>query len=118
MADEKTPKPRIELEEKDERPEQGGAPQAAPEGTGAGDAVRTGANCVSAWVKRTFPGHEKAFWGGVIGLVAAVVFFAIGPWRTLVIAVLVVAGVAVGQVLDGDPKIVNTLRHIFIRNNQ
>ena len=30
----------------------------------------------------------------------------------------VVVGVAAGQVLDGDPKIVNALRHIFVRNNQ
>ena len=117
MADEKTPKPKIELGEKDEPSSQ--VPSRPDEAeTSAGDAVRHGVNCVSAWVSRTFPGHEKAFWGGVIGLLVALVFFAIGFWRTLVIAVLVVAGVAAGQVLDGDPKIVNALRHIFVRNNQ
>ena len=123
MADEKTPKPKIELDEKDRQTVPETMPDAnedvhASEPRSAGDAVREGASRISAWVSGTFPGNERAFWGGVVGLLAALVFFAIGFWRTVVIAVLVLVGIAVGQVLDGDPKIVNALRHIFTRNNQ
>lgn len=66
-----------------------------------------------AWVERTFPGHRNAFWGGVAGLVVALLVFAIGILRTLLIALLVVAGVAVGQVADGDPRILNALRALW-----
>ena len=117
MADERTPRPKIELGEKDEAPE--AAPAGArDEGASAADAARTGVGRVTAWVRRTFPGHENAFWGGVVGLLAAVAFFVLGIWRTLVIVVLVVAGVAVGQALDGDAKIVRALRNLFTRSNQ
>lgn len=123
MADEKTPKPKIELDEKDRQSVPETMPDAnedapASKSRSAGDAVREGASRISAWVSGTFPGNERAFWGGVVGLLAALVFFAIGFWRTVVIAVLVLVGIAAGQALDGDPKIVNALRHIFMRNNQ
>lgn len=116
MADEKSPKPKIELGGRDD--EQDPKPQDTVADEPAGDAAHKGVNRVTAWVHATFPGHENAFWGGVIGLLAALVFFAIGLWRTLLIAVLVLVGVAVGQAIDGDPKIVNLIRQIFIRNNQ
>ena len=123
MADEKTHKPKINVGEKDaqqEAPaaEAAAAKPAAGEGRSVGSALRDGMGVISAWVRRTFPGQEKAFWGALIGLVAAVVFLAVGPWPLVVIAVFVFVGVAAGQVLDGDPKIVNTLRHLFNRNSQ
>ena len=129
MADEKTPKARIELgsqgaaERGAARDDGTAAPGAAHDDASrddgsytVGEAVRDGAGRVSAWVSRAFPGHENAFWGGVVGLLVAVAFFVLGPWRTALIAVLVVVGVAVGQMLDGDPKIINTLRKLFSRN--
>lgn len=128
MADEKIPRPRIESEAHAERPAAGaqsgqGAPgsQGAPapaDGTarGAGETVRDGAGRVFAWVRRTFPGHEHAFWGGVLGFITALLFLALGPWRALVIVVLVIVGVAVGQTLDGDSKIMDLLRRLFSRN--
>ena len=121
MADEKTPRAKIETGERprpaSERPE--GAPAPADDGSyTVGEAVRDGSARFLAWVRRTFPGQEKAFWGALIGLVAAVVFLAVGPWPLVVIAAFVFVGVAAGQVLDGDPKIVNTLRHLFNRNSQ
>ena len=129
MADEKTHRPKITVGEKD--PEASGVAEgAAAEGAEAttsdsaderrsvGDALREGAGRVSAWVHRSFPGQEKAFWGAVIGLVAAIVFLAVGPWPLVVIAVFVFVGVAAGQALDGDPKIVNALRSLFNRNGQ
>ena len=128
MADEKTTRPKITVGEKDEArepgthaPEDGASRADAPSGDeryGVGDAVRDGAGRLSAWVRRTFPGQEKAFWGAVVGLAAAIAFLAVGPWPLLVIAVFVFVGVAAGQALDGDPKIVNTLRHLFDRNGQ
>lgn len=71
------------------------------------------ANPVTAWVNRTFPGHAGAFWGGVCGLLAAVCLFVLGIFKTVVIAALVLVGVAVGQFADGDPKLVNLVRRLF-----
>ena len=119
MADEKTPRAKIETEERprpaSERPE--GAPTPADDGSyTVGEAVRDGSARFLAWVRRTFPGHEHAFWGGVLGFVVAILFLVLGLFKALVIVVLVVAGVAVGQALDGDSRIVDLLRRIFSRN--
>ena len=51
-----------------------------------------------------------------MGLVAAIAFLVLGVWYTAVIAVFVLVGVAVGQVVDGDPKILNLIRSLFSRN--
>lgn len=67
----------------------------------------------AGWVHNTFPGHEHAFYGGVIALLLALLVFLIGLPRVLLICVLVFVGVAVGQVLDGDPKIIRTIRGLF-----
>ena len=67
-------------------------------------------------MRRTFPGGEGAFWGGVAGLVAAIAFLVLGVWYTAVIAAFVLVGVAVGQAVDGDPKIWNLIRSLFSRN--
>lgn len=74
-----------------------------------GDVCRS----ISSWVHRTFPGHEHAFWGGVIALFVAVLVFIIGLPRMLLICVLVVIGVAVGQIADGDPKIIRAFTNLF-----
>lgn len=87
---------------------QGPAPSGAPEATGFAH--------VSAWVSKTFPGHENAFWGGVLGLLAAVALLAFGILKTLIVVVLVVAGVALGQFVDGDPKLIRTLQRLFSNN--
>lgn len=122
----KSPKPKVEL---------GAAPEAAP-ATGRGNAGDAGGKAgnaasgdsgaagsaaagfsrVSAWVGKTFPGHENAFWGGVFGLVAAVVLLAFGILKTLIVVVLVVAGIAVGQLVDGDPKLIRALQRLFSNN--
>lgn len=136
-APEKAPKPVIELGDADVpataaaasasgarpgpaegRPEADAAADAAraPDAGAGGEGVRTVASRIAGWVSRTFPGHEKAFWGGVCGLLCALAFFAIGLWRTLVVVALVTAGVAAGQVLDGDPRIVDALRRLLSRN--
>ena len=68
---------------------------------------------VASWVRRTFPGHEHAFWGGVVALVVALLVFMIGLWRVLFIGIVVIIGIAIGQVFDGDPKMVNAIRSLF-----
>ena len=67
----------------------------------------------SEWVHRTFAGHEHAFYGGVIAFVIALLVFAVGFWPVLFICLLVVAGVALGQVFDGDPRIIRAIRNLF-----
>ena len=120
MTDEKTPRPKIELEDKDERVD--AAPGRVEQKTSdddsytVGDAVRDGSARLFAWVRRTFPGHVHAFWGGVLGFLAAVLFLILGLWRALVIVVLVLVGVAAGQALDGDSKIMDLVRRLFSSN--
>lgn len=67
----------------------------------------------SSLLGRYLSGHERAFMGGVIGLLAAALVFLIGPLRTVVVALFVGVGVAVGQYLDGDPKIVSVVRRLL-----
>lgn len=120
--EERSHKPKITVGEKDSGAA-GTTGAAAPGGSAddapdVGGAVRAGMRGVTSWVHHTFPGQEKAFWGAVVGLVAAIAFLVVGPWPIVVIAVFVLVGVAAGQALDGDPKIVNVLRHLFSHSNQ
>lgn len=66
-----------------------------------------------AWLNATFPNNRGAVLGGVVGLIIALLFFAIGFWHTLFIAVLVLIGVAVGQYVDGDPKLVRAISKLI-----
>lgn len=116
MADEGTPKPKVNLTFEQPAPANAAEGNEPAGATPAGDKATGPAWSLTGWVRRTFPGHEKAFWGGVLGLLVALVFFAIGFFRTLLIAILVVAGVAVGQLLDGDPKLINLVRKFLSRN--
>ncbi len=65
---------------------------------------------IFAWVHRTFPGHEHAFWGAVIGLLIALLVFAIGIFRALFILLLIAVGCAIGMILDGDNRIIDFVR--------
>lgn len=78
-----------------------------------GSSVRRAREGLRSWLHDTFPGHENAVIWGFVGFLVALLFFIIGFWRTLVVVLLVVVGVAFGQVLDGDPKIINTVRGLF-----
>ena len=133
MSDEfsKAPRAKVEAEEprqhQDEQREASQAPGAqqdvASAGTSQEGAAQAGAKIdqsaqnggirASAWVSRTFPGHENAFLGGVCGVLVAIVMAAIGFWRTLLLVILVLIGVAIGQQADGDPKILRALGKLF-----
>lgn len=67
----------------------------------------------SRWLDETFPNSRNAVLGGVTGLVVALLLFTIGVLKTLVIAILVVVGIACGQYLDGEPKIVRFIQHLM-----
>ena len=133
MSDEfsKAPRAKVEAEEprqhQDEQREASQAPGAQQDVASAGtsqegaaqagakndQSAQNGVNRASAWVSRTFPGHENAFLGGVCGLLVAIVMAAIGFWRTLLLVLLVLIGVAIGQQADGDPKILRVLGKLF-----
>ena len=86
---------------------------ASADTTGASQQAAPAAKTPMGWVARTFPGHTHAVLGGIAGLLAAVLIFVWGFWQTLFVALLVFVGVALGQYLDGDPKIINFLRAFF-----
>ena len=113
-----TPAPAPKAQTDDGAKGKAGAGAAAGSGTaGSGtDPAAAGFSHVSAWVSKTFPGHENAFWGGVLGLLAAIVLLAFGIFKTLILLVLVVAGIAVGQLVDGDPKLIRALQRLFSNN--
>ena len=67
----------------------------------------------SRWLDETFPNSRNAVLGGVTGLVVALLLFTIGVLKTLAIAILVVVGIACGQYLDGDPKIVRFIQNLM-----
>ena len=120
--DSKTPKAKVELKGDSLAPAPKPA-QGSQAGTGTGAGAPGGekvpadgaayAKRVSSWVSCTFPGHEKAFWGGACGLLVALILFAIGLLRTIIVVVLVGLGIALGQMADGDPKLVKIVRKFF-----
>ena len=67
----------------------------------------------SRWLNQTFPNSKHAVLGGACGLLVAILLFSIGLFKTLVIAILVVAGVALGQFADGDPKLVRIVEKLI-----
>lgn len=87
---------------------------AAQPASGPEPAAQPGAFArASRWLDETFPNGRNAVLGGVTGLVVALLLFTIGVLKTLVIAILVVVGVACGQYLDGDPKIVRFVQNLM-----
>lgn len=94
-----------------------GAKKGGGSGTSASEPFREAGRRVGGWVSSTFPGHENAFWGGVLGFVFGVLIFWVGLFKAVVVAALVLVGVALGQAADGDPKIINLFRQFFSSNN-
>lgn len=91
-----------------DEPAAGAPAQAVPNAPGVLERVCT-------WFAETFPNSRHAVLGGIAGLVVAIMLFTIGVLRTLVILVLVIVGVAAGQYLDGDPKLVRLFQSLTKR---
>ena len=94
-----------------------GEPQGAP-APAAGTPAQDGPHGdylarAGRWLAETFPNSRHAVIGGLCGLVVALLIFAIGLPRTLLIALLVTCGVACGQYLDGDPKIARAIQNLL-----
>lgn len=91
-----------------------GPEPAAQPANGPEPAAQPGAFArASHWLDETFPNSRNAVLGGVTGLVVALLLFTIGVLKTLIIAILVVVGIACGQYLDGDPKIVRFIQNLM-----
>ena len=61
-----------------------------------------------------FPGHPNAGLCGFIGFIVSLLIFIIGFWKTLLIVLLITVGISIGQILDGDPKIINICKELFL----
>lgn len=79
--------------------------------------LRSAAERAASWLNGWFPGHGNSVLFGVVGLLVALLVFKIGIWRSFVVLVLVVGGIAFGQYLDGDPKILRFIRDILSRDD-
>lgn len=91
-----------------------GPKPAAQPANGPEPAAQPGAFArASHWLDEAFPNSRNAVLGGVTGLVVALLLFTIGVLKTLAIAILVVVGIACGQYLDGDPKIVRFIQNLM-----
>ena len=65
----------------------------------------------TAWAYADAHPHTVLY--GLIGFVLAVLILVIGLWDTIVIAVFVIVGAIIGQMVDGDNAIVNFFSRLF-----
>lgn len=59
--------------------------------------------------------HWNEFKYALCGLIIAVLFLTLGFWRTILILLLYTIGKALGQLKDGNPKILYWLDKLFTR---
>lgn len=104
--------PAVEPEGPVEKPAEADTGQAEDEPNDAFEQARSIGQNFKAWMAKTFPGHVHAVVGGLCGLLVAILFFVFGFWKTLFVCLLVMIGVAFGQYLDGDPRIVDFIRKL------
>lgn len=79
------------------------------------EGLRGSASKAIDWLDKILPGNRNAAIGAAVGLIFALLFFVIGFWRMLACAIFVFAGIAVGQLLDGDPKIIRAIKRFIDR---
>ncbi|MGI6755894.1 MAG: DUF2273 domain-containing protein [Atopobiaceae bacterium] len=113
-------KPRMKIEDATTDPAAGadafGHGHESQEASGGQDeqgSLRGVTHTVSSWLTTTFPGHEMAVLFGFLGFVLAILIFVIGFLKSLFVVIVVVLGVAIGQVFDGDPKIFRAIRRVL-----
>lgn len=111
----KAPKPAVE-QTREEAPLDHAEGSVSTKESGEGFFTQSIEN-LKAWMAKTFPGNEHVVAGGLIGFLIALFVFVVGIWRTLIIALFVLVGVATAQYLDGDPKILKSL-HRFIMSRR
>lgn len=110
-------KPKVAIDsEKEQAAASAAQSSGADAGTGAAGAPKQKAHPVEAvqsWIHATFPGHENAVLCGFAGFLIALLLFIIGFWETLLLVLCITVGVALGQQLDGDPKIIAFFRSLL-----
>lgn len=111
-------KPKVAIDTDEEKAAKKASAQAGDAGASpdAADAPKQKAHPVEAvqgWIHATFPGHENAVLCGFAGFLAALLLFIIGFWETLLLVLCITVGVALGQQLDGDPKIIAFFRSLL-----
>lgn len=83
----------------------------------AGRAVKNSAmnakNSATAWFNGIAPGYGNTIFFGLMGLIIAVVILSVGFFPALLIAFLVLCGVAFGQWLDGRPTVFDGIKQFF-----
>ena len=89
------------------------APDVSDEAKPGANPLRNVASATTGWLSQNFPGHENAVFGGVCGLVIAILVFVIGFWQALFLALCVTVGIAIGQYVDGNPTVVRFVRRFF-----
>lgn len=82
-------------------------------GRQARSAVNGARRKATAFADGVMPGHGNAVVYGTLGFIAAILIFWLGFWQTIFIAFLVLVGVAFGQYLDGDPKIIRAFMRLI-----
>lgn len=86
-------------------------------GEAAGRAFRDAKKNATEVFDGMAPGHGNEIFFGLVGFLAAVLFFVVGFWQTLAIVLLVIVGVAFGQWVDGKPTILNAVKRLFTSND-
>ncbi len=85
----------------------------------AGAAARKSLGEAASKVRNLFdgvaPGHSNTIIFAIVGLIAAILLFQVGFWRMLVLVVFIVIGIAIGESLDGDPRLINMFKGFFDR---
>ncbi len=57
--------------------------------------------------------NTAAIWLGIVGFIIAVSIFSIGFFQTLLFCILILAGIIIGQYIDGKPKIILFFTRLF-----
>jgi len=67
---------------------------------------------IAGWIREN-PGKTI---GAAVGFVIGILFFTLGWWKTLIIAVLVLIGFFIGKSRDDDVSIIDQITGFFKRN--
>jgi uncharacterized membrane protein len=67
---------------------------------------------IAGWIREN-PGKAA---GAAIGFVIGILFFTLGWWKTLIIAILVLAGYFIGKSRDDGVSIIDQITGFFRRN--
>lgn len=88
------------------------ASQPRTEAPHTSEAFSEGMQTLRSWCR----GREHACLGAVVGLIVAFCIFSLGFLKTLIIAICVGLGIAFGQYIDGNPRMLSIVKKLFRDN--